>query len=406
MAIFVNYRREDSLVSTGRLDDNLRREFGDRDVYRDIDSIPLGVDFSKHITIQLSRCDVMLVVIGNKWLSPRLQNPKDYVRMEIEAALSRDIRVIPVLVESARLPDLAELPPSMQPLLTRNALSIDSGSDFKAHFAKLALSIRAGRSSSLMPTSQRTSVEGPVERSLTPEGRKRWRSARKRLLQFGGLLLGVLLLGAGVIVGRTQKPNPGHPQPDPSGGAQPAPASDTPGAHEATVQSPCAELKTALDTTLCAVESALKDGHPCVASRALEAVYATNPTDEARIATFRGAVEKALPHVGISLASPAPAEFFAKLEYIDCGDGEMCESISFEGGDEPEKAACQGKARLRAGGVGVQPFTKSLTLQNGSRQRIPIALTPSLVPLARPFKPDTAASTPAPGRVKIDMTIQ
>src|SRR6188768_47581 len=116
MAIFVNYRREDSLVSTGRLDDNLRREFGDRDVYRDIDSIPLGVDFSKHITIQLSRCDVMLVVIGNKWLSPRLQNPKDYVRMEIEAALSRDIRVIPVLVESARLPDLAELPPSMQPL--------------------------------------------------------------------------------------------------------------------------------------------------------------------------------------------------------------------------------------------------------------------------------------------------
>jgi hypothetical protein len=145
MAIFVNYRRQDSQGITGRIDDHLRRAFGDDDVYRDVDNIQIGVDFVEHIGGALSKCDVGVAVIGRTWASPRLHEPRDLVRLELEYILRKGTPLIPVLVEGAQLPKSDDLPPSLRPLLTRNAIEVDSGGDFKPHMRRLISSIKALR---------------------------------------------------------------------------------------------------------------------------------------------------------------------------------------------------------------------------------------------------------------------
>jgi len=142
VAIFVNYRRQDSQAITGRIDDHLRVEFGSEDVYRDVDSIPPGVDFSRHIENALERCDVCVAIIGPHWASDRLAEPADFVRLEIEAILSRGVPIIPVLVEGAPLPSKEHMPASLLPLLGRQSLRVDSSADFGFQFERLAASIR------------------------------------------------------------------------------------------------------------------------------------------------------------------------------------------------------------------------------------------------------------------------
>ena len=101
--IFINYRREDSIGTAGRLHDRLAQAFGKNNLFMDVDSIPAGVDFQTYLNNQVAACDVLLVVIGQNWLHSkdesgkrRLDSPDDFVAVEIEAALARDIRVIPV----------------------------------------------------------------------------------------------------------------------------------------------------------------------------------------------------------------------------------------------------------------------------------------------------------------------
>jgi hypothetical protein len=102
--IFLSYRRDDTLTATGRLDDHPRREFGADAVFRDIDSIRLGSDFVEIIEKALAGSSVVLAVIGPRWLSSRLDNEDDFVRLEITAALRLNIPVIPVLVEGVGFP--------------------------------------------------------------------------------------------------------------------------------------------------------------------------------------------------------------------------------------------------------------------------------------------------------------
>ena len=97
----------------------------------DVDSIDLGVDFLAVINRALSRCSVLIVVIGQRWLEAvdqdggaRLHNPNDYVRLEIETALKRNIRVVPILVDDAKIPRGDELPRTMESLTRRNGISI------------------------------------------------------------------------------------------------------------------------------------------------------------------------------------------------------------------------------------------------------------------------------------------
>ncbi len=129
--VFISYRREDSGGFAGRIYDRLTRSLGLGNVFFDVDSIAPGVDFVDTLNERLGRCDALVAVIGRSWLSTadannrhRLDDPSDYVRLEIEAALQRSIRVIPVLVDGAILPKGSDLPESLARLTRRQAIEI------------------------------------------------------------------------------------------------------------------------------------------------------------------------------------------------------------------------------------------------------------------------------------------
>jgi hypothetical protein len=129
--IYLSYRRSESAAYAGRLFDHLSRHFGRRSVFMDTATIRRGEDFPQAIEAALNACDVVLVVIGPTWATNtghdgrcRLDDPKDWVRLEVAAALRRDILVVPVLVEGARLPDPASLPEELRALCQRNACEL------------------------------------------------------------------------------------------------------------------------------------------------------------------------------------------------------------------------------------------------------------------------------------------
>ncbi len=134
--IFVSYRREDSADVTGRLYDRLVARFGRERVFKDVDSIPLGVDFRTHLQEVVSACDVVVAVIGERWMSVRegesrrLDDTKDFVRIELETALQREIPIIPVLVGAAKMPSVRDLPPTLAALVYRHGQSVRPDPDF------------------------------------------------------------------------------------------------------------------------------------------------------------------------------------------------------------------------------------------------------------------------------------
>src|SRR4051794_31269459 len=115
--IFISYRSGADQAAAGRLYDQLLRHFDHEQLFMDVDSIEPGVDFVKSLDEQVAACIAFIAVIGPRWLdarndagTPKLDNPTDYVRVEIESALKRDIRVIPVLVDGASMPRPSDLP--------------------------------------------------------------------------------------------------------------------------------------------------------------------------------------------------------------------------------------------------------------------------------------------------------
>jgi hypothetical protein len=131
--IFINYRVHDTAGETGRLVDKLKQYFNADQIFMDIDKIEPGVDFTKAISNSLESCDIMLAVIGPRWLginqetnSSRIKDPNDWVKTEISTALERDIRVVPVLVDGGQLPASEELPEDLQPLLLRQTYEISN----------------------------------------------------------------------------------------------------------------------------------------------------------------------------------------------------------------------------------------------------------------------------------------
>jgi tetratricopeptide (TPR) repeat protein len=129
--VFISYRRADSDYPAGWLFERLAEHFGRDRVFKDVDSLEPGDDFVEVITAALSSCSVLVAVIGKRWLTitdehgrRRLDDPSDFVRLEIEAALSRDVRIVPVLVDRAGMPRSADLPPGLQPLARRQAIEL------------------------------------------------------------------------------------------------------------------------------------------------------------------------------------------------------------------------------------------------------------------------------------------
>jgi hypothetical protein len=131
-AIFISYRRQDSQSAAGRLADDLKERLPETRIFRDIETIAPGEDFVEAIERALAECGVLLAIIGPRWLSVtgqdgkrRLDDPKDYTRVEVASALKRkEVRVIPVLVEGAVMPQAAELPDDLITLARRNAIDL------------------------------------------------------------------------------------------------------------------------------------------------------------------------------------------------------------------------------------------------------------------------------------------
>lgn len=171
--IFISYRREDSIAQAGRLYDRLHAHFGSEKVFMDIDTIEPGEDFVEVIEQTLASCNVVLVIIGRQWLAPadtsgrrRLENSKDFLRLEITGALNRNIPIIPVLVSGAEMPNEYDLPDDLRPLARRQALKVpDVG--FHSAVDRLILAIeknmKAAPQVTIRPPNQRQSAVHNVE---------------------------------------------------------------------------------------------------------------------------------------------------------------------------------------------------------------------------------------------------
>jgi eukaryotic-like serine/threonine-protein kinase len=150
--IFISYRRHDTADVTKRLHGRLENQFEPGSVFYDIDSIPPGVDFRKRLSGAVEQSDALLAVIGGSWLNAtyregpkqgqrRLDDPDDYVRIEIESALSLGVPVIPVLVDGTTMPGDADLPSSLKELAFRNAAEVRLGPEFNIYVDRLIKSL-------------------------------------------------------------------------------------------------------------------------------------------------------------------------------------------------------------------------------------------------------------------------
>lgn len=126
--IFISYRREDTSGESGRLKDKLEQIFGKENIFYDVETLEAGLNFDESIAKALSESKVLLAMIGPHWMKvvdakgmSRLQKPDDWVRKEIAEALKRDLRVIPVLVNGAEMPDLKDLPQELKELSLKHA---------------------------------------------------------------------------------------------------------------------------------------------------------------------------------------------------------------------------------------------------------------------------------------------
>jgi formylglycine-generating enzyme required for sulfatase activity len=170
--VFISYRRDDAGHAAGRVHDRLEREFGADLLFIDVDAIPLGVNFTKVLRDEVAKCDVLLALIGPNWLNirdeegnRRLDNRADFLRIEIATALQRDIPVIPILLDGARMPKANQLPKDLKELSKRNGLDIRHAS-FRSDMDNLIRGLKgtpgAGRASPPVPA---------LEERLRSEGR-------------------------------------------------------------------------------------------------------------------------------------------------------------------------------------------------------------------------------------------
>ena len=225
--IFISYRREDSLPYAGRLFDGLAARFGDDQVFMDIDTILPGEDFIAVIERKVDSCDALLAIIGNQWATStdargrrRIDNPDDYVRLEIATALRRRVRVIPVLVQGAPMPGPDELPPPLQRLARHNALEIDN-KRWRVDVARLVQALERPADVAAAPDHATPPSFGPSamdgwskdgdRSSALPEGRSptrrrpttpldRPRTARRLAFRVLAVVALVSVVGAGVVL--------------------------------------------------------------------------------------------------------------------------------------------------------------------------------------------------------------
>jgi len=155
MRIFISYRRHDSKYQARMIHEAFAQEASRENVFMDVDSIPPGANFRKLLKDWVAQCDVLLALIGPDWIHAtdpstgkrRLENPSDFVRIEIGEALARDIPVAPILLDGAPMPDADQLPSDLKELCDRQAEFIDYRT-FDTDVQRLIKKLRPGASSS------------------------------------------------------------------------------------------------------------------------------------------------------------------------------------------------------------------------------------------------------------------
>lgn len=225
--IFVSYRRQDSQMAAGRLADCIKEEFGDAEIFRDVENIDPGADFTEALERALNSCVVMLVVIGPQWLTisdkngrRRLDAAGDWTRVEVATALRRNIRVIPVLLENTPMPEEADLPADIAKLAQRQALEVSDkrwGADTDKLMEALARIPGLARRKEPSPTPPPRPEKEP---DMMEQIRKPLDSAvgrvKKVFMWIGGVMVALVLLG--IVMEENE------PAPDPAPAPAPAPA--------------------------------------------------------------------------------------------------------------------------------------------------------------------------------------
>ena len=146
--IFICYRRTDSSDVVGRIYDRLIVTFQKEHVFKNVDSVPLGVDFRNYIDERVRNCDVLIAIIGTKWLltlsdEEEYDSTNDFVLLEIEAALKWRIPIVPVLVQGAIMPTSEELPTKMAGLSFMNGIQVRADPDFHRDMDRLIKGLRS-----------------------------------------------------------------------------------------------------------------------------------------------------------------------------------------------------------------------------------------------------------------------
>jgi hypothetical protein len=150
--VFISYRREDAAGYARAIYEELTERFTADRIFMDVDAIEPGLPFDEVIRNAVGQCEALLVLIGARWLAPqpdgktRLEDERDFVRLEIAAALARNIRVIPVLLDGTPMPKEAELPEALRGLVWRNAIEV-SNTRFTSDVDRLAQVLAKGNRS-------------------------------------------------------------------------------------------------------------------------------------------------------------------------------------------------------------------------------------------------------------------
>lgn len=203
--VFISYRVQDTSGETGRLVDALKSHFEEDQIFMDIDKIEPGVDFTEVLSHSLDTCDVMLAIIGPNWQGrdsnglARIKKPDDWVRLELSTALKRNIRVVPVLVDGARLPDVSELPEDLEGLSRRQTYEISNkrwryDTEQLIHFLQHNIGVRLKRQTPPPPSQ-------PVVQPAGKSGMNIWLKIVLGIFACIGVL-GVI----GLIIGPEKKP--------------------------------------------------------------------------------------------------------------------------------------------------------------------------------------------------------